>query len=68
MDKYEDDFKEKERESKEKLNNAQKSIIDFARDPSYNNIKPYLKRVGIYITFLCLAVIFIFLWISYLPC
>ena len=68
MEKYKDDFIEKERESKEKLNDAQKSIIDFARDPSYNNIKPYLKRVGIYITFLCLAVIFIFFLLSYLPC
>jgi len=68
MDKYEEDFIEKETKYKGKLNAAQQSIIDFARDQSYKNIKPYFKRVGIYITFLCIAVIFIFLWISYLPC
>ena len=68
MDKYQDGFTEDAGDSRENLNEAQQSIVDFARDRKYSNIKPYLKRVGIYIAFLCLAVIIISLWISYCSC
>ena len=67
-DKYKGDFNEETGEAKEKLNDAEQSIVDFARDRTYDNIQPYLKRVAIYITFLCLVVIFIGLWISYCSC
>ena len=50
--KYKKGFREKEVKQKG-LSKAQKSIIDFARDSSYKNIKPYLKRVGIFIFFSC---------------
>ena len=65
--KYKKGFREKEAKQKG-LSKAQKSIIDFARDSSYKNIKPYLKRVGIFIFFLVLDIIFIILWISYCSC
>lgn len=65
--KYNKDFREKDLKKKE-LSKAQKSIIDFARDSSYKNIKPYTKRVGIYIFFLVLDIIFIILWITYCSC
>ena len=65
-DKYKTDFSE-ENIKKERLSEAQQSIIDFARDSSYSNIKPYLKRCGIFIAFLVLAVIqyFTFLFSLY---
>ena len=66
--KYLDGFTEETGDPKENLNKAQESIVNFARHSTYSNIKPYLKRVGIYIFFLCLAVIIIFLWISYCSC
>ena len=53
MDKYQDGFTEDAGDSRENLTEAQQSIVDFARDRKYSNIKPYLKRVGIYIAFLC---------------
>ena len=68
MDKYQGSFTEEVGEPRENLNEAQQSIVDFARHQSYSNIKPYLKRVGIYIAFLCVAIIIIFLWISYCSC
>ncbi len=68
LDKYSGDFNEEIGEAKESLNDAQQAIVDFARDRKYSNIKPYLKRVAIYIVFLCLVVIFIGLWISYWSC
>ena len=67
-EKYQGDFTEEIGEPRENLNDAQQSIVDFARHQSYSNIKPYLKRVGIYIAFLCVAIIIIFLWISYCSC
>ena len=66
-DKYTGGFNE-ERAQDSKLSKAQQSIIDFARDSSYSNIKPYLKRVGIFIAFIVLAVILLFIWISYCSC
>ena len=68
LDKYSGDYNEETGEPKESLNDAQQAIVDFARDSSYSNIKPYLKRVAIYIVFLCLVIIFIALWISYCGC
>ena len=65
--KYNRGFDE-ERDQDSNLSKAQQSIIDFARDSSYSNIKPYLKRVGIFIAFIVLAIILIFIWISYCSC
>ena len=67
-DKYQGDFDEETGDPKESLSDAQQSIVDFIRETSYHNIKPYLKRVGIFITFLVIAVIFIILWITYCSC
>ena len=67
-EKYDGGFDEERGDPKESLNDAEQSLVDFIRDSSYSNIKPYLKRVGIYIAFLCLAVIFIIFWISYCSC
>ena len=53
---------------KSDLNKAQQSLVDFAKDRSYSNIKPYIKRLGIFITFIVLDIILIFLWISYCGC
>ena len=66
--KYEGGFEEEVGDVEESLNEAQQSIIDFIRDSSYSNIKPYLKRVAIFIIFLVLAFIFIILWITYCSC
>ena len=68
LDKYSGDYNEETGKAQESLTEAQQAIIDFARDSKYSNIKPYLKRVAIFIVFLCLAVIFLFLWISYWGC
>ena len=67
-DKYDGDFDEEMGELKDNLNDAEESLVDYLRDNSYSNIKPYLKRIGIYIAFLCLAVIFIGFWIAYCSC
>jgi len=66
-DKYKTDFEEETIKTKE-LSKAQQSIIDFARDSSYSNIKPYISRCGIFIFFLVLAIIFLLVWISYCSC
>ena len=66
-DKYKTDFEEDNIKTKE-LSKAQQSIIDFARDSSYSNIKPYIKRCGVFIFFLVLAIIFLILWITYCSC
>ena len=66
-DKYQTDFSEEDIK-KESLSSAQKSIVDFARDTSYGNIKPYLKHIAIFFVFMVLAIIFIFFWISYCCC
>ena len=66
-DKYKTDFEE-ENIKTETLSDAQQAIIDFARDSTYSNIKPYIKRCGIFIFFLVLAILFLILWITYCSC
>ena len=66
-DKYKTDFEE-ENIKTEKLSDAQQAIVDFARDSTYSNIKPYIKRCGIFIFFLVLAILFLILWITYCSC
>ena len=66
-DKYSNGFTEKDPKSKS-LSKAQRSIVDFAKDSSYSNIKPYIKKLGIFIFFLVLDIILIFVWISYCSC
>ena len=67
-EKYDGGFDEERGDPKESLDDAEQSLVDIIRDSSYSNIKSYLKRVGIYIAFLCLVVIFIICWISYCSC
>ena len=67
-EKYEGDFNEEVLESKKELTEAQKSIIKFARKTDFDKIKPYLKRIWLFITFLILDIIFIFLFISLCIC
>ena len=47
-DKYDGDFDEEMGELKDNLNDAEESLVDYLRDNSYSNIKPYLKRIGIH--------------------
>ena len=68
LDKYQGDFVEEPPEIKDQLNEAERSIVDFAKKRTYSNIKPYLKRVGLFIFFLVLVIIFILCWISYGVC
>ena len=68
LDKYLGDFVEEPPETKDQLNEAERSIVDFAKKRTYSNIKPYLKRVGLFIFFLVLVIIFILCWISYGVC
>ena len=65
--KYSSGYTEKDPKSKS-LSKAQRSIVDFAKDSSYSNIKPYIKKLGIFIFFLVLDIILIFVWISYCSC
>ena len=67
MNKYKDDFKEEDPKV-EKLSKSQQSIIDFARDKKYSNIKPFVKHVAIFFVFIILAIFLIFFWISYCCC
>ena len=60
-EKYEGGFDEETGDAKESLNEAQQTIVDFIRDMSYSNIKPYLKRITIFLIILIFAIIFIFL-------
>ena len=66
-DKYSGGFNEDSIE-KTKLSEAQQSIVDFARDSSYDNIKPYIKKLSIFIVLLVIDIIFIFFWILYCSC
>ena len=66
-DKYKDGYNQKDLKQKS-LSKAQRSIVDFAKDSSYSNIKPYIKKLGIFIFFLVLDIILIFVWISYCSC
>ena len=66
-DKYKTDFTEDSIE-KERLSSAQQAIVDFARDSSYDNIKPYLKRVAIFLAFIVLAIVLLIVWITYCCC
>ena len=68
MDKYDGGFDEERGDPKEELNSAEETLVDFIRDTNYGNFKPYYKRIGIYIAFLCLAIVFIIFWISYCSC
>ena len=63
MNKYKNGFYEEVINKKEGLNKAQKGLVDFIKNSSYKNIKPYLKRIGVYIAFFVLDIIFIILWI-----
>ena len=66
-DKYKTDFTEDSIE-KERLSSAQQAIVDFARDSSYDNIKPYLKRVAIFLAFIVLAIVLLIVWMTYCCC
>ena len=66
-DKYKDDFEEEDPKVEE-LSKSQQSIIDFARDSKYSNIKPFVKHVAIFFVFIILAILLIFFWISYCCC
>ena len=66
-DKYSNGFTE-ERDQNTKLSEAQKSLIDFARDDSFSNIRPYFKRVAIFIVFLVICYILWIVWIVYCCC
>ena len=66
-DKYKDDFEEEDPKVEE-LSKSQQSIIDFARDKKYSNIKPFVKHVAIFFVFIILAIFLIFFWISYCCC
>ena len=66
-DKYKTDFREDDRKKKS-LSKAQQSIVDFIRDDTYDNIKPYIKHCAIFIVFMVLDIILIFVWISYCSC
>ena len=66
-DKYKYDFEEEDFKV-EKISEAQQSIINFARDSKYSNIKPYLKYCGFFISLICLAILLIFYWITYCIC
>lgn len=67
LNKYQYDFNEETNEVKT-LNSAQRSLVNFAKKAKFNNIKPYFKRVAIFIVFIILDIILIFLWISYCGC
>ena len=66
-DKYKNGYNEKDLKRKS-LSKAQSSIVDFAKDSKYSNIKPYIKKLGIFIFFLVLDIILIFVWISCCCC
>lgn len=66
-DKYKKGYDEDSLEEKA-LTKSQQSIIDFARDSSYDNIEPYIKKLAIFIVILILDIIFIFCWIAYCCC
>ena len=68
LDKFLGDFTEETGKPKENLNDAQLAIVNFSKNSRYSNLKPYFKRIAIYIVFLCLVIIFIALWISYCSC
>ena len=67
LDKYKTDFYE-ESIKKKSLTDSQKAIIVFARDDSYSNIKPFVKKCAIFIVFIVLDIILLGLWISYCGC
>ena len=64
-DKYLTDFKEEE--VKKKLSQAQKTIVDMARDEDYS-VGPLLKRFAIFIVIAVTGSILIYFWISYCAC
>ena len=68
MNKYKNGFDEETMNKKEGLNKEQRALIEFFKSPKYENIKSYLKRIGVFIAILVLDVIFIFLWILLCIC
>ena len=66
-DKYKTDFDE-DNVDKKSLSKSQQAIIDFARDSSYSNIKPFVKKCAIFFVFIVLDIILLGLWISYCCC
>ena len=66
-DKYKTDFDE-DNVDKKSLSKSQQAIIDFARDSSYSNIKPFVKKCAIFIVFIVLDIILVGFWISYCCC
>ena len=68
MNKYKNGFDEETMNKKEGLNKEQRALIEFFKNPKYENIKSYLKRIGVFIAILVLDVIFIFLWILVCVC
>ena len=65
MNKYKNGFDEKIMNIKAELNEEQRAFIKYIKHSKYENIKPYIKRIGIYIALLVLNVIFIILWILF---
>ena len=63
MNKYRNGFDEEVINKKEELNKEQRALVNFFKHSSYENIKPYIKRIGVFIAFLVLDIIFIFFWI-----
>ena len=68
MNKYKNGFDEETMNKKEGLNKEQRALLAYIKNPKYENIKLYLKRIGVFIAILVLDVIFIFLWIVLYIC
>ena len=64
MDKYKDGFYEEMGDAKESLTEAQQTIVNSIKKFNYKNIKPYFKRITIFIIFAVFAAIFFLLWIT----
>ena len=60
MDKYKDGFDEEMGDAKESLNEAQQTIVNSIKKFNYKNIKPYFKRITIFIIFVVFFSIFNF--------
>ena len=67
-DKYDGGFDEEPSDPKENLTASQNAIINFARNQTYHNIAPLIKKLWLFIAFLILDIIFIFVWITYCSC
>ena len=58
MNKYKNGFDEETMNKKEGLNKEQRALLAYIKNPKYENIKSYLKRIGVFIAILVLDVIF----------